>query len=416
VDHEKFHVHPGKNLTLPGPPLHPALDGAPALPHLAGSGAAASPDDPCAEKRRRSMSSENTIPSRFVLLDGLRGIAAIFIIQRHADGLLGDALPSSYLGVDLFFALSGFVLAHAYGAALRENRISPLQFMKARLLRLYPLYLVALALAVAYYVHMYVAHRPVMADEYVVPEELGLAILTGLLFLPSPITISFNAALFLVHPAWSLFNELVVNLAYALRGAGATLRQIGVVLAISAILLVFAAVEFERLHAGFRWHEMYAGLARVFFSFFIGVVIYRYRRKVPLHRPVQSLLCLALLAAVLAFPTSKEMKPVFDLVVVLLVWPALLYWASAIEPEPRTAAVASFLGTASYAVYVLHAPLLDWAGVFWPGMGQSAVAPVAGTILVAAVVLLSWWLTVRFDQPLQKRLKQKLLRRRPILS
>jgi peptidoglycan/LPS O-acetylase OafA/YrhL len=362
------------------------------------------------------MSTERPSSDRFVLLDGLRGIAAIFIIQRHAEDLLGDALPSSYLGVDLFFALSGFVLAHAYGSALADGSISPLQFMKARLLRLYPLYAVALALGTAYYVHMYFAGLPVMADERVVPEELVLAFLTGLLFLPSPITISFNAALFLVHPAWSLFNELVANAAYALRGARAKLRQIGVVLAVSAVLLVVAAIQFDRLHAGFRWHEMYAGMARVFFSFFAGVVIYRYRRKIPLVRPFQALACLAILIAVLAFPTPRDLRPVFDLLVVFIVWPALLYWASAVVPDARTAAISAFLGTASYAVYVLHTPLLDWAHAIWPGITQPEIAPFAGTVLVALVVLISWYLTIRFDQPLQRNLKRRVLYRKPALS
>ncbi|SFB42180.1 Peptidoglycan/LPS O-acetylase OafA/YrhL, contains acyltransferase and SGNH-hydrolase domains [Rhizobium sp. NFR07] len=361
------------------------------------------------------MTDAKSQPSeRFVLLDGLRGIAAVFIIQRHAEDLLGDALPSSYLGVDLFFALSGFVLAHAYGAALAEGRISTSRFLKARLLRLYPLYGIALALGTAYYIHMYFAGLPVMADEYVIPQELVLAFFTGLLFLPSPVTISFNAALFIVHPAWSLFNELVANVAYAWRGARATVRQIGVLLAVSAVLLVVAALQFDRLHAGFRWHEMYAGMARVFFSFFVGVLIYRYRRKVPLVRPLQSLACLALLALVLVFPTPRDLRWIFDLAVVFLVWPALLYWASAIVPGPRTSAVASFLGTASYGVYVLHTPLLDWAHVLWPGVTDAAIAPYAGIGLIILVVLISWYATIRIDQPLQKRLKQRVLKRVPV--
>jgi peptidoglycan/LPS O-acetylase OafA/YrhL len=360
-------------------------------------------------KETKSQPSE-----RFVLLDGLRGIAAVFIIQRHAEDLLGNALPSSYLGVDLFFALSGFVLAHAYGAALADGRISPMQFMKARFLRLYPLYGIALLLGTAYYIHMYFEGRPVMADEYVVPQELVLAFVTGLLFLPSPVTISFNAALFIVHPAWSLFNELVANVAYAWRGARAGVRRIGVVIAVSTVLLLVAAWQFERLHAGFRWHEMYAGMARVFFSFSVGVLIYRYRRKVPLVRPWQSLACLVLLGIILAFPTPRDLRWLFDLTVVFLVWPALLYWASAIVPGPRISAVASFLGTASYAVYVLHTPLLDWAHALWPGVTKPAIAPYAGIILVILVVLISWYATIKLDQPLQKRLKRKVLKRAPV--
>lgn len=347
---------------------------------------------------------------RFVLLDGLRGIAAVFIVQRHIEPLLGGALRSSYLGVDLFFALSGFVLAHAYGAALRDGRMSAAQFMAARFLRLYPLYGIALVLTIAYYVWMYSAGRPVMADEYVVPSELLAAIVTGLFFLPTPFTISFNAALFLVHPAWSLFNELVANVVYAVKGVRASVRQIGAVITVSAVLLVVAAIQFDRLHAGFRWNEMYAGFARVFFSFSVGMLVYRFRPKVPKYRPWLAIACLMVVVAVLAFPTPRDLRAPFDLIVVFLVWPSLLYVASGIVPDRRTGAVAGFVGTASYGVYVLHSPLADWAIALLPSLSAAGFAPVAGVSLIVAITLVSWLLTVGFDEPLQKRFKRWLRR------
>ncbi|WP_246617350.1 acyltransferase family protein [Rhizobium populisoli] len=353
---------------------------------------------------------------RFVLLDGLRGIAALFIVQRHIEPLLGKALPSSYLGVDLFFALSGFVLAHAYGAVLKDGRMSPLQFMTARFLRLYPLYGIALVLVVAYYIHMYFAGRAVMAEEYVIPGELAAAVVTGLFFLPTPFTISFNAALFLVHPAWSLFNELVANVVYAAKGVHASVRRVGIVIAISAVLLVVAAIDFDRLHAGFRWNEMYAGFARVFFSFSVGMLIYRFRPKMPKARPVLALLCLLAVAAVLASPTPRDLRAPFDLLVVLLVWPSLLYVASGIVPDARTGAVASFLGTASYGVYVLHTPLADWAIVLWPNVLSPDNGAIAGIALIAAITFISWLLTVGFDEPLQKRFKRWLRRPRTAVA
>ena len=53
--------------------------------------------------------------NRYVALDGLRGVAAIAVVFRHAHV---DALPFAhgYLAVDLFFLLSGFVIARSYEA------------------------------------------------------------------------------------------------------------------------------------------------------------------------------------------------------------------------------------------------------------------------------------------------------------
>src|SRR5689334_22879226 len=99
----------------------------------------------------------------FITLDGLRGLAAAAIATRHTyvffepittygripdvSGHLPQVGPlfESYLAVDFFFALSGFVLMHAYGRKLRDG-MSMAHFMKIRLIRLYPLYLLALVL------------------------------------------------------------------------------------------------------------------------------------------------------------------------------------------------------------------------------------------------------------------------------
>jgi peptidoglycan/LPS O-acetylase OafA/YrhL len=345
---------------------------------------------------------------RFLLFDGLRGVAALFIIQRHATDLLGEELPSSYLGVDLFFALSGFVLAHAYGDRLASGSISASAFMKARILRLYPLYGLALALMTAYFVMLWMAGLPTPLDDLhrpIDPGELAIAVATGLLFVPAPFSLTLNGALFLVHPAWSLFNELVANLVYGVRGARWPLRWSIWVIGVSAVVLVIAAIQFGRLHAGFRWSEMHAGMARVFFSFFMGVVIYRFRDRAPALPPLASVGCLLAVAVILAFPTPKSLRADFDLPVVLLVWPALLFLASRCTPGNVTGRICSFLGTASYAVYVLHVPLLAWTEFLLPEIKDGRAMPYAGLVFVALLTVVCWYLTTLVDQPLQRRFK-----------
>lgn len=72
-------------------------------------------------------------------LTPLRGIAALAVLLVHAG------VPfHGYLGVDLFFILSGFVLMHAHGAI--EPRRGYWSFLQARLARIYPVHLVVLAL------------------------------------------------------------------------------------------------------------------------------------------------------------------------------------------------------------------------------------------------------------------------------
>ncbi|MEQ1607439.1 MAG: acyltransferase family protein [Hyphomonadaceae bacterium] len=78
---------------------------------------------------------------RFLVLNSLRGIAAFAVILDHVpSGQPGALVPNRTLSVDFFFKLSGFALAHAYGAKL-ESGWSRSAFMRMRLIRLYPLYI-----------------------------------------------------------------------------------------------------------------------------------------------------------------------------------------------------------------------------------------------------------------------------------
>src|SRR5215472_15992241 len=80
-------------------------------------------------------------------LTGLRGVAAVVVVLYHAQILrtgvrVGSGIARGYLAVDLFFLLSGFVLAHVYGARIAASpwrEIGP--FFWARFAKIYPIHL-----------------------------------------------------------------------------------------------------------------------------------------------------------------------------------------------------------------------------------------------------------------------------------
>jgi peptidoglycan/LPS O-acetylase OafA/YrhL len=77
---------------------------------------------------------------RIPSLDGLRGIAAITVMEVHFNHFYLPQMPClerAYLAVDLLFLLSGFVMAHVYGRGLASNwRQHWLNFAVARFARL----------------------------------------------------------------------------------------------------------------------------------------------------------------------------------------------------------------------------------------------------------------------------------------
>ena len=74
-------------------------------------------------------------------LHGLRAIAAIAVIAYH---IAPYSVKGGYLGVCLFFVLSGFLLAARGTVALAKRKFSVLEFYKARIRRIYPSLLIFL--------------------------------------------------------------------------------------------------------------------------------------------------------------------------------------------------------------------------------------------------------------------------------
>lgn len=152
-------------------------------------------------------------PSKSVIaaLTGIRAIAAWWVVFGHFQEHLAALFPfckhlvlithRGYLGVDLFFCLSGFVLAHNYLQKFRVVRPREYgQFLWLRLARMYPVHLFTLLLLML--------------------GVLAAGLLNYKLNMPGRLTgIDFVRNLFLVHawgfapdvswngPAWSISAE-----------------------------------------------------------------------------------------------------------------------------------------------------------------------------------------------------------------
>src|SRR5262249_50811255 len=78
----------------------------------------------------------------FVVLDGLRGVAAVGVVIFHfMEMAIWNYsklwIGHGFLAVDFFFCLSGFVMAYAYDDRIGKMGLG--QFFKVRLIRLQPL-------------------------------------------------------------------------------------------------------------------------------------------------------------------------------------------------------------------------------------------------------------------------------------
>src|SRR5215468_10370217 len=89
-------------------------------------------------------------PGHIKPLTSLRFIAAIWVLLYHFRDHLGldlgriGLVANGYLGVDLFFTLSGFILAHVYLGEVESGRFAYGRFLRNRIARIYPMHVAAL--------------------------------------------------------------------------------------------------------------------------------------------------------------------------------------------------------------------------------------------------------------------------------
>ncbi len=344
-------------------------------------------------------------PPRFVGLDGLRGIAALCVMAYHfTQGGMG-LFPSAPTAVDLFFALSGFVIAHTYEPRLAAG-LAPRRFMALRLIRLYPLYFAGTVLGAAALLLKLASG----AEGWPLPEVAATAVL-AFAFLPS-----FNApsgSLYpLDGPAWSLAFELLANAGFSLHRA--TTRSLVCMCAL-CIPVYAATVWFGKGPGGWDWANALAGLPRVVFSFCLGMLLNRlhaHTRGWTPRIPYEVLPAAVLLA--LAFD-PPHLAPAYFLCVVFCVFPVILFAAIHLEPTGALKPFWQWLGGISYALYVIHQPVQEAMYALLHKLSGAPVRALPWPWLLATAALtiaLGHLLTRHFDAPVRRWLAQASKRRR----
>jgi peptidoglycan/LPS O-acetylase OafA/YrhL len=332
-------------------------------------------------------------------LDGLRGVAALSIVVLHCHRFIGDiGRPSAALAVDLFFVLSGFVLAYAYESKLATQSGN---FLKSRFIRLYPLYLIGTVLGI---IEALMSIRYGGGSETWTWREFWTSLPFGLAMLPAPgkTMYPFDGVM------WSIFFELFINAVWAIfwRPLQSTRVLVATILLSGLGLAANVVYWHSEIALGMSWESFIGGAFRVSYSFFLGVLLFRYHKQWTLPK-VPPILLFVGLPAILFLP----MAPAIQLVVALLVLPWFVLLGSQVEPSGMMNTLARQLGIASYAVYAIHKRLylLGYGFVLkmrhidlaqytpWVGIGFILV-------LVPGCLLLNRWV----DMPTRKWLSRQL--------
>lgn len=299
-------------------------------------------------------------------LTGVRGIGALWVFVHHWNAFqfrTGEGphfLAIGYLGVDMFFMLSGFIMANSrydYFARVSPRRYR--DFMLERILRLYPTnagVMVLYVLAV-WAVPSIIAAAP--AQEYAARNFFA-----SLLFLESWLVYPLGTW---IAPGWSVSVEMAAYL--ALPAVIWVLRQLPgprtalVLSAFSLAAFVGILIAHGEHDPNVTWH---GGFLRVGCEFTAGAAMFAAWRSGAHISGAAATLLIALLLTGAAIIQVRE-GAFLALPAFLLAIPVAADQATALA-RLLSGRVMMFFGRISYSLYLVHWPAL----VFWRHFGGLA--------------------------------------------
>jgi len=350
-------------------------------------------------------------------IQGLRATAILFVVLFHAS----VGLSGGYTGVDVFFAISGFVITSTLvGELERTGRLRLGRFYMRRIRRLLP----ALALMLVVVAALGTFAAPLAGQRTGGMTGIFAALFAGNLYLANLANGYFATAASLdpllhtwtlgVEEQFYLFFPLVLLLGWwigsraLLRESGRRLGAAALVLLVAAASLLLAVALVRGIAAGGQnglrfWFYGSPARAWEFAAGAAAALLLPWLRRLPaITADVLGFIGLALVVggAVLLSDAAEPSPERLLLLPVAGTCALLVSGATRATSTSRLLSIAPFvvIGDLSYSWYLWHWPLIVYAKAIWPTSGLAAPAAAVGSLLPA-------WLSYRYvENPIRYRL------------
>ncbi len=291
-------------------------------------------------------------------LTRVRFFAALWVIFFHwrvswnvnVDQYTG-LFESGRLGVDIFFVLSGFVLAHAYFNKVRQGQFDYWQFLVARLARIYPLHVVVFGFVGAMLIGSAFLGVPPQMDAFphghILPNLLLIqawGLTPGATWNVPAWSISAEWFAYLLFPAFAL-----LGLKFANRPVYGFLLGLGLFFAFDRLYLAMVGSPLPSATDNF-------GILRIVPEFLMGFMLYLIGQHFTLKARWQRVggLSITIIALLLAAHWRADER-----IIALLSVPLVFLLAELSRYAPATVPrfePTEYLGRVSYSMYLWHMP------------------------------------------------------------
>ncbi len=345
--------------------------------------------------------------THYLILDGLRGVAAILVVlfhimEVHFSSHATHPIHHGYMAVDFFFLLSGFVIGYAYDD--RWDHMSIWDFFKIRLIRLHPMVILAAVLgAICFWIDPYKSNQP-GANAIRLIEVM----LISFTVFPSPDIRGWGESHCLNGPAWSLFQEYIANILYAIFNKKLTKMVLWVLVIICGIALAGVTIKRGDIGAGWGYHNMWIASVRVMFSFFAGLLLFRSNKLIRI--PGAFAICSLALIAIIIMPYFRY-NGLYEALCIIIAFPVLVAAGAGGEIKGAAAKICKFIGDMSYPIYITHyTAVYAYKSWVWNEKPSPSLYIPIAICLFTFMTLTAYASQKLYDAPVRSWLRKKLLK------
>jgi exopolysaccharide production protein ExoZ len=345
-------------------------------------------------------------------LQYLRGIAALMVVFFHAGSYFGPVPEWSQIGargVDIFFVISGFIIAYAtrHMPANTTAVKASLEFLSKRIVRVVPLYWIALLWTSRDYWWGWFASSHSLGQLYLNQPEDLIALLKDFVFVPH-LSIDENeqGEIFpVLIQGWTLNFEMFFYLLFSCALLSGKNRLVTSSVVLVTLVVIGQLTKFTTVIPLF-----YTSSSLIEFVFGLVVFeLYVRRPNMPVNRKL--LVVFGVLGFVLLNSGSMvNNKFIMGAAASIIVWVFIYAFAG------RKFRVLQVLGDASYSIYLFHAAVFVEVRDVMKGVALSAneyvnaVLIIVGQVLIAAAAGIVIYYIM--ERPLLRILRQKMRKRR----
>jgi peptidoglycan/LPS O-acetylase OafA/YrhL len=362
-----------------------------------------------------------TVPAKRRDIQSLRALAVAIVVVYH---VWPSAVPGGYVGVDVFFVISGFLItAHLITQVENDGRISLSRFWARRIRRLLPAAFVVLLFS--FIAAVSILPRTVLKQAVT---EIGASALYVQNWLLASNAVDYLAAdnnPTLVQHFWSLSVEEQFYLVWPVLITGAVwlglkLRPrstsprtpIGVLLCVVFVGSLLASVALTARTPGLAYFGLHTRAWEFALGGIVALIVLAYPRTAPKTRShlAKALVAWAGIGLILAsaftfddstsFPGANALLPTFGAAILLL-------WGNSQSAGAPDALLdfqpLQYLGDLSYSIYLWHWPLI----ILYPYVFDAEVGVIGGVALILVTVVLAA-LTKRFVEDPFRRARNRL--------